>query len=108
MSQHANQQASDDLSGLTEADRRAVRFARRFDLRNIIGVVFAVYGAVLVVLGLLNGEQDRAQAAGISINLWTGAPMLVVAVAFFLWARRSPRPVSELVPGHGEPSPRVE
>ncbi|MCI2237380.1 hypothetical protein MO973_40660 [Paenibacillus sp. TRM 82003] len=104
MSQHA----SEDLSGLSETDRRAVRFARRFDLRNIIGLVFAVYGVVLLVLGALNGEQDREQAAGISINLWTGAPMLVVAVAFFLWAWRSPRPVSELVPGHGEPSPRVE
>ncbi|WP_432572719.1 hypothetical protein [Kineococcus sp. SYSU DK005] len=93
---------SEDLSSLSEADRRAVRFARRFDLRNIIGTVFVVYGAVLLVLGALNGEQDRAQAAGISINLWTGAPMLLVGALFFLWARRSPRPVAELVPEREE------
>lgn len=88
---------TEDLSHLTEEERRLVVFSRRYDLRNIIGLVMAVYGVVAVVMGLLNGEADRAQAAGIAINLWTGVPLVLVGVVFFWWARLSPRPVSDLV-----------
>ena len=86
-----------DLSGLSEEDRRLVEFSRRFDLRNIIGLVLLVYGVICVIMGLLHGSSDRAQASGISINLWTGVPLIVLGALFFLWNRRSPRPVEDLV-----------
>jgi drug/metabolite transporter (DMT)-like permease len=89
--------SNDDLSRLSPEDARLVRFSRRFDLRNIIGLVLFVYGVICVVMGLLHGSADARQAAGISINLWTGVPLVVLGVFFFLWNRVSPRPVGDLV-----------
>lgn len=79
-----------DPSDLSADEQRMVGFARRFDLRRIIGTVFLVYGAILLVMGLLNNEEDKKQAAGIAINLWTGIVMLVVGALFFLWDRLQP------------------
>jgi uncharacterized membrane protein len=62
-----------------------------FDLRTIIAVLFAVYGAVLTVLGILFVDPTQLRkAAGIDIKLWAGVAMLVVAVLFVLWQRLRP------------------
>jgi drug/metabolite transporter (DMT)-like permease len=98
--------SSEDLSRLSEDDRRLVQFSRRFDLRNIIGLVLLVYGVICVVMGLANGSADRQQAAGVPINLWTGVPLVVLGLLFFLWNRVSPRPVGDLV--HDEESEERE
>jgi drug/metabolite transporter (DMT)-like permease len=66
------------------------RMQRLFDLRYVIGALLGVYGVVLVIRGLLDGPEQLARAAGISINLWTGLGLLVVALVFLAWARVRP------------------
>lgn len=57
-----------------------------FDLRSVIGLLFAVYGLVLTMLGLIGETQEElAKAGGIALNLWTGVAMLIGAVIFFAW-----------------------
>jgi hypothetical protein len=57
-----------------------------FDLRTVIAVLFGVYGIVLTIHGaFFEDEAQRAKAAGIDLNLWSGITMLVVAALFVLW-----------------------
>ncbi len=65
--------------------------ASLFDLRSVIGILFAVYGVVLTILGIIGeSSTDLAKAGGIALNLWTGLAMLVGAVIFFVWVWRKP------------------
>ena len=66
------------------------RMARLFDVRYVIGGLLGFYGIVLVVVGLLDGPAEYAQAAGFAVNLWTGIALVVVAVAFLAWASLRP------------------
>jgi hypothetical protein len=71
----------------SEADKeRARRAANLFDLRKIIGGLFAVYGVILVILGLGASDEDLDRAAGWNLNLWVGVAMLVTAAIFVGWA----------------------
>lgn len=84
-------------SGLTAEERATVRSTRRFDLRRLIGGLFALYGVLLVIVGIVNHDTDLAMTDGIAINTWTGAALLVVAVLFFVWDHYSPVPVEDIV-----------
>lgn len=66
------------------------RMTRLFDLRYVIGGLLGVYGAVLVVRGLLDGPAELARAAGTAVNLWTGVALLVVSALFLAWALLRP------------------
>ncbi|WP_433799443.1 hypothetical protein [Actinomycetospora sp. CA-084318] len=66
------------------------RMQRLFDLRYVIGALMGVYGVVLVIRGLLDGPEQLARAAGLSINLWTGIGLLVVAAIFLVWGLTRP------------------
>lgn len=66
------------------------RMARLFDVRYVIGGLLGLYGVVLVVVGLLDGPAEMAQAAGLAVNLWTGIALVVVAVFFLGWASLRP------------------
>src|ERR671916_485601 len=70
--------------------RRARRAANLFDLRRIIGGLFAVYGVILVILGIGASDAEIDKAAGWNLNLWTGIAMLVVAAIFVAWGRAPP------------------
>lgn len=73
-----------------------------FDLRLVIAVLFALYGAVLVVVGLgFTDESDLAKADGLNINLWSGTGMLVLAAAFAAWALLRPVIVPDEAPAEG-------
>jgi quinol-cytochrome oxidoreductase complex cytochrome b subunit len=62
-----------------------------FDLRTVIAVLFAFYGIVLTIMGIISASpQDNAKSGGINLNLWTGIAMLVLAVLFVVWARMKP------------------
>lgn len=78
----ANPRARDDEAGSAAS--------RLFDIRGVIAAVFAVYGLILLVLGLAASDADIDKSAGVNANLWTGVGLLVVAVAFGLWVWRSP------------------
>jgi hypothetical protein len=62
------------------------RAANLFDIRRIIAGVFALYGLVLLALGLFGAHHIKVKASGINVDLWTGVGMLVVAVLMLAWA----------------------
>ena len=78
----------------TERDPdREARAANLFDLRRIIGGMFAIYGVILFVLGLGADQKELDKAAGWNLNLWVGLAMMIVAAIFIGWALA--RPLSE-------------
>jgi hypothetical protein len=80
--------------------RSPKKTAGAFDIRNIIGLLLAVYGVVLLLAGLfMDPETDKT--GGVNANLWTGLGLAVAGAAFLLWARFKPI----VVPDHVE---RVE
>jgi hypothetical protein len=89
----------DDAIEQTEqaaADESAA--AKLFDIRRIIGGLFALYGVVLLVVGLVDGKAASNQAAGIDINIWTGLGMGLTGAFFLVWMWRRPlglEPVGE-------------
>jgi hypothetical protein len=74
-------------SDFHDADDRS---SRLFDLRLIIGVMFTLYGVLLTVVGLADGDAELAKAGGIRINLWIGLGMLLLGLLFLAWARWRP------------------
>jgi len=62
-----------------------------FDIRFIIAGLIGVYGVILVLLGLFNAsDEELARGDGLNINLWAGLGMIVVSIAFGVWARIRP------------------
>jgi hypothetical protein len=47
------------------------------DIRTPIGLMFAVFGAILVLYGLVSDPALYARSLGVNINLWWGAVLLV-------------------------------
>jgi len=72
------------------AASRAAQAANLFDLRRIIGGVFGVWGVVLVLLGVTEGDEEIAKAADVNINLWAGLGMLALSAIFVTWAFARP------------------
>jgi hypothetical protein len=78
-------------TGSTDVDEAAAaRAANRFDIRRIIGGLFALYGIALAVVGLVGTHAVKVKASGINIDLWTGLGMLVVAGLMIGWALARP------------------
>lgn len=78
-------------TGETDADEiAAARAANRFDIRRIIGGLFALYGVILVVTGIVGSHQVKTKAAGINIDLWTGIAMILFAILMIAWALLRP------------------
>ncbi|WP_432562215.1 hypothetical protein [Kineococcus sp. SYSU DK003] len=62
-----------------------------FDIRTVIGGLFAVYGVVCLVWGLVSfTDADRAKTGGVNLNLWAGIGMLVLAAVFIGWTLARP------------------
>jgi membrane-bound ClpP family serine protease len=62
-----------------------------FDIRFIIAGLIGVYGIILVLLGLFNAtDEELARGDGLNINLWAGLGMIIVSIAFGVWARIRP------------------
>jgi hypothetical protein len=74
-----------------DADAERVRrLQNRFDIRRIIGGLFSLYGAILVLTGIVGSDIVKNKADGINVNLWCGICLLVFGVAMFTWAVRRP------------------
>ena len=71
-------------------DSRAAQAANLFDLRRIIGGVFAVWAVLLIILGLTESDAEIAKAAGVNINLWAGLGMAGISAVFLIWAFARP------------------
>ena len=61
----------------------------RFDLRLPVGLMFTVFGLILIALGLFGGEALTEKSLGIDMNLWWGIVELLfgAAMLFFGWRR---------------------
>jgi drug/metabolite transporter (DMT)-like permease len=71
--------------------QRRPRTAGLFDIRRIIGALLGIYGAVLLVTGIVGTSSDEVdRAAGVNANLWSGVVMLLVAAFFAVWAHLRP------------------
>ncbi|PJI93358.1 hypothetical protein [Luteimicrobium subarcticum] len=88
---------------LSQAEQDAhVRATRRFDLRRIIGALFVLYGAIVLIVGLADPTGDKAKTGGIAINIWTGIGMLIVGGLFFLWDHLRPVPAEDILASYAE------
>ena len=94
MSDRSHETARDPLIAQHEEAeidaRRARRAANLFDLRRLIGGLFLIYGAILLVLGLGASDAEIEKSAGSNLNLDVGIAMLVVGALFLLWAFTRP------------------
>jgi hypothetical protein len=78
------------------SDSAPKKKAGLFDIRFVIGGLLGAYGVILVLLGVFNAtDEELARGDGLNINLWGGLGMLVVAIAFGVWARLRPVVVPE-------------
>lgn len=94
-------------TGVTDEEEvKAAKAANRFDIRRLIGGLFALYGLILVAVGLAGSHQVKTKAAGINVDLWTGLGMLVFAALMIFWALSRPV-VPEPPETRGEGSGRV-
>jgi hypothetical protein len=65
--------------------------AGAFDVRNVIAALIGFYGAVLVVVGLVDhGAAALKKTGGVNANLWVGICLIVFALVFALWSRLRP------------------
>jgi hypothetical protein len=60
----------------------------KFDLRLPIGILFSLYGALLVVFGAISDKELYARSLGYNVNLWWGLALLVFGALMLLGAVR--------------------
>jgi drug/metabolite transporter (DMT)-like permease len=70
-------------------DKKAKKTAGALDVRNIIGILMAVYGVILLLMGLFS-DSVAPKAGDVNANLWAGLALLVVGAVFLTWARLRP------------------
>jgi hypothetical protein len=58
------------------------------DIRLPLGLMFSLLGAVLVIGGLVMGNEIYARSLGININFWWGLVLLVFGVVMYAFGRR--------------------
>lgn len=61
------------------------------DLRLPIGLMFAIFGALLTVFGLVADKAIYARSLGINVNLWWGLVLLAFGLVMLGLARRKAR-----------------
>jgi hypothetical protein len=60
----------------------------KLDIRFPIGLLFTLIGALLVIQGLLIGAPGQGTVAGLNLNVYWGAVLVVFGVSMLLLARR--------------------
>jgi uncharacterized membrane protein HdeD (DUF308 family) len=63
----------------------------KLDIKLPIGLLFSIFGLILVVYGIFTGTDSAmyAKSLGVNINLFTGIIMLIFGVLMLLGARKS-------------------
>ena len=60
------------------------------DIRQPIGLLFSVFGVLLIAFGLFSNHAIYARSLDINVNLWWGLVMLAFG-AIMLWLSRRKR-----------------
>ncbi len=69
----------------------------KLDLRLPIGLMFAIFGALLTVYGLVSDRAIYARSLGVNVNLWWGLVLVafgLVMLWFGIRARRKRGPLA--------------
>ena len=61
------------------------------DLRLPIGLMFSIFGVMLVIYGLVSDTAIYARSLGINVNLWWGVVLLAFGLAMLGLALRARR-----------------
>lgn len=69
-----------------------------FDVRLPIGLMFSIFGVMLVLFGLVADEAIYQRSRGVNVNLWWGLVLLVFGAAM-LWMAWRARPGRRATPG---------
>jgi hypothetical protein len=89
-------------------EAKAAKAADRFDIRRLIGALFAIYGLILTILGIIGSSHVKHKAAGINVDLWTGLGMLAFSGLMIFWALSRPasrQTGSQATPGRAGEQP---
>ncbi|MFG2542811.1 hypothetical protein ACGFOM_10300 [Streptomyces sp. NPDC048594] len=84
---YSDKNVQDEVS---ELETKSVTAARLFDIRRIIGGLFAVYGVIVMIAGFAASDDEIDKAQGVNINLWTGLGMLILGIFFLAWLKLRP------------------
>ena len=62
----------------------------KLDIKIPIGLLFTIFGLILVVFGLFTGSDSTmyAKSLDINVNIWTGVVMLVFGIFMLFLSRR--------------------
>ena len=77
------------MSDTTQSRTRNGHRAGIFDLRNIIGALLAVDGAILLLVGIF-GDAEEEKTGGVNANLWAGLVLVAMGAIFLVWAYLRP------------------
>ena len=81
---------------MAEEQSAGQRKAGAFDIRNVIGMLMAIYGVILLLMGIF-ADPELDKTDGVNANLWAGIVLIVVGVVFVAWSRLRPIKVPEQV-----------
>jgi hypothetical protein len=68
------------------------------DLRLPIGLMFTIFGAMLVVYGLVSDPAVYARSLGLNVNLWWGLVLVAFGLTMLALARAG-RAAANRTPG---------
>lgn len=61
------------------------------DLRLPLGLMFAIFGVMLTIYGIVSDRAIYARSLGIDVNLWWGIVLLIFGLAMLALAQRTAR-----------------
>ncbi len=69
--------------------------ARLLDLRSYVSALFAIFGVIVTITGIVTPADQLTKASGLNLSLWTGIAMLLLSGVFFVWLLAAPPEVPE-------------
>ena len=61
----------------------------RLDIRLPLGLLFSIFGLLLLIFGLSSNQELYERSLGMNINCWWGTVLLLFGVVMFLLGRRN-------------------